>query len=422
MTQVLLIADDLTGALDCAVPFVGAGVEVCLTGDARQVGEALNRNPSVLAVNAATRHLEAAQARSAVSAIVDVAMARGVRCVFKKTDSVLRGNVGAELDALAAYGPVHFVPAYPQMNRIVVEGVLYVDGVPVADSALGADPFEPVTASSVRAIIAAQSAAKVRLVRENEPVSTAAEGIAVYDAASERAVDARAAQLLDADRCALVAGCAGLAGALAQRMGIPKSAHDAASLLASCDPHLLALCGSVNPVSVGQCRYAERQGTPVFPLEGCALTDPAWAGGPEGTAFAQAVADSWATRTLTVVDGSTPASPTSGPTAGRDGCEAVASHLARALIATCCARGCGTVLVMGGDVLRAFLREADVSSLEMLGEVERGVVLSRIPWERGSLSVISKSGGFGAPSLFTDLARSLEPAPAAACEPACAAR
>lgn len=57
--------------------------------------------------------------------------------IYKKTDSALRGNIGAELGALvAASGQkiLPFVPAFPQMNRITKGGIHYIDGVPVTES------------------------------------------------------------------------------------------------------------------------------------------------------------------------------------------------------------------------------------------------------------------------------------------------
>lgn len=37
-----------------------------------------------------------------------------------------------------------FVPAFPAMRRITVDGVHYIDGIPVKESVFGQDPFEPV--------------------------------------------------------------------------------------------------------------------------------------------------------------------------------------------------------------------------------------------------------------------------------------
>jgi uncharacterized protein YgbK (DUF1537 family) len=54
--------------------------------------------------------------------------------VFKKTDSLLRGNIADEIGALAEIAPVLFVPALPQLARTVVGGILTVEGVPLQDT------------------------------------------------------------------------------------------------------------------------------------------------------------------------------------------------------------------------------------------------------------------------------------------------
>ena len=62
---------------------------------------------------------------------------------FKKIDSTLRGRIGAEVDALMrATGPRTAVvcPAFPAQGRVVLDRVLLVDGVPVAETPIARDP------------------------------------------------------------------------------------------------------------------------------------------------------------------------------------------------------------------------------------------------------------------------------------------
>ena len=59
--------------------------------------------------------------------------------IYKKTDSTLRGNIAAELRALADLFPtwrIGYAPAYPALGRTVKNGVLYVDDVPVSETAV----------------------------------------------------------------------------------------------------------------------------------------------------------------------------------------------------------------------------------------------------------------------------------------------
>ena len=90
----------------------------------------------------------------------------GVKKKKKTPHPARRGNSGAERTALLrASGEkrLPFLPAYPQVGRTTVGGVHLVNGVPVAESVFGQDPFEPVRHSSVAELIAAQSGVPVPL-------------------------------------------------------------------------------------------------------------------------------------------------------------------------------------------------------------------------------------------------------------------
>ncbi|MDR1060470.1 MAG: four-carbon acid sugar kinase family protein [Clostridiales bacterium] len=100
MIELVVIADDLTGALDTGAQFAKQGVATFVAGRAEPDFSAADPSCAVIAVNAESRHLPAREAAERVRRIVRDAMAHGARRFYKKTDSGLRGNVGAELAAL----------------------------------------------------------------------------------------------------------------------------------------------------------------------------------------------------------------------------------------------------------------------------------------------------------------------------------
>ena len=133
--RLLLIADDLTGSLDAAVQFERAGVSTFVT--MRDATETPGADVSVLAVDIESRHLPPGEAARRVERCVEAAVRAGIRRFYKKTDSTLRGNIGAELAAmLRATGvqELYFVSALPDAGRITRGGVQYVDGVPLHGS------------------------------------------------------------------------------------------------------------------------------------------------------------------------------------------------------------------------------------------------------------------------------------------------
>ena len=140
--KLLILADDFTGALDTGVQFAARGASTCVVVDPDYPME--QAREQVLILDAETRHLSGQQAYEVVFQAVERALAAGFTHIYKKTDSALRGNVGAELTAVldaAKASCLAFLPALPKMNRVTRQGIHYIDGVPVAESVFGKDPF-----------------------------------------------------------------------------------------------------------------------------------------------------------------------------------------------------------------------------------------------------------------------------------------
>lgn len=139
-----ILADDLTGACDCAAPFAarGARVVVCL----QPAGPApKSATWDVLVVNTDSRHQTAAEARARVRRGALLLRQGGWPLGFKKIDSTLRGHIGAELEELLELGVVRawLAPAFPQQGRTVEAGHLLVHGAPLAESAPGREGAPP---------------------------------------------------------------------------------------------------------------------------------------------------------------------------------------------------------------------------------------------------------------------------------------
>ncbi len=123
--ECLLIADDLTGACDAAVAFSarGAATEAAL--------DPAGRSPAseVLALSTDSRDFP----DDILTEFMQNLACRvpPARVIFKKIDSTLRGNAGAEILAVAAAFACEAVlvtPAFPAMRRVVESGYLCVTG------------------------------------------------------------------------------------------------------------------------------------------------------------------------------------------------------------------------------------------------------------------------------------------------------
>lgn len=134
-----LVADDLTGAADTAVEFCEAGFStaVCLSAEAISRCEA-----EVCAVSTDSRELSAQQAVVKALEFSHALKSADRRLVFKKIDSLMRGNVAAETEALVrdwGFDRALLSPALPRLGRRCAKGVLRTqDGqdiaLPVSDA------------------------------------------------------------------------------------------------------------------------------------------------------------------------------------------------------------------------------------------------------------------------------------------------
>ena len=406
MDKLLVIADDFTGALDTGVQFaaVGAATRVVTGADCDwDQMEAVQ----VLVVDTESRHMMAREAYGAVFRTVRSAMAAGFNYIYKKTDSALRGNVGAELAAVqdgVGEGTVAFLPALPNMDRVTRRGVHYINGVPVAESVFGRDPFEPVRVSSVADIIGQQTAIPVTVHGVGEDGPYPCRGIHVYDAATEEDLRSTARRLREQDRLRVLAGCAGMASVLPELMQLGGGDVPAPALRGD----LLTICGSVNPITRAQLDAAERAGALRLTLTPEQKLDPGWAASAEG----QAVTAAWAEQIKGAVNAIVECGANDRPTQEhvarlglsleqtRQRIAAAMGGVLRRLLDLGVERD---LLVTGGDTLLAFMHLTGQDTLIPLGEIQPGVVLSRIRYGGRDFNLMSKSGGFGTETLLADL-------------------
>lgn len=131
----LILADDLTGAADCAIAFAKTGCETVVSWGAGDNSFAVD----VTSVDVDSRRFPAAAAAARHVAAQATRWCAGAR-LYKKIDSTLRGQPAAELAAqLAAIAaksgkraPLAVVaPAFPGAGRLTIGGKVMVNGAPL---------------------------------------------------------------------------------------------------------------------------------------------------------------------------------------------------------------------------------------------------------------------------------------------------
>lgn len=414
MIQLLIIADDFTGGLDTGVQFAQRGIRTRVVTDPQADLQSAADGAQVLVVVAETRHIPAQEAYAVVRQVVQAGAALGIPYIYKKTDSGLRGNIGAELQAVmdaAGESILAFMPAMPANGRITVEGVHYVNGVPVAESVFGRDPFEPVRESVVTRLLALQTETPAVSVTADE-LPEGQEGIWVVDARTDEELRRTGERLAALGRLRVMAGCAGFAAVLPELLSLNMQSAPACPAL---DGGLLVLCGSVNPITQRQLRYAEEHGfARVHILPDQKLT-PGYFKSAEGLRTLDGWTSMMTSRPWMILDANDDddanrytaayASARGIDTEGlRRGISTALGDILPAVL-----RGPKrTLLITGGDTLLQCMNRMGVFDMEPLLEVFPGVVLARFEADGREQLVMTKSGGFGQETLLTDIKARIE--------------
>ena len=411
-TGYIVLADDLTGACDTAVQFASGETSVRLVLSDLRAAAAEN-GPDVLAYSTESRALASVEAYRRTR---DAAQATGRRPIYKKVDSTLRGNVGAEIDALLDTLPDEaalLCPTLPAQGRSVVGGHLLVYGTPISQTPLADDFNTPVHHSHIPTLLAEQTDRKIGTVDAScvaaGPDAVAAQlralvedevTIVVADAQSDPDLGCLAQACNRSEREFVLCGSAGLAAPLVS--GGARSAEPPAPV-----EGIVFVVGSLHRVAQTQARTLSRRARwPLLSLSPQAALD----GGDEWAEwFARMRADlellaTQASGVVLVADRDAPNAWPVGAHRGPAGREITGlisdriAEVAETAVELMDARG---LFVTGGDTAAATLRRLGAGGVELAGELESGVPFGRVTGGlREGLFIATKAGAFGGADLL----------------------
>ena len=354
-----IVADDLTGACDTGALFTArAPVPVSVWP----------RRPPASAVTVVDTESRTLTAADAAERLTTVATGGRARQWFKKIDSTLRGPIGSEVDALMrATGTASGVlcPALPAQRRVVLDRVLLVDGVPVAETAIGRDPHFPGGSSSVVELLRPQLDRALAWIPIDQlragPEALAARvrrlagAVIIADAETDADLDALAEATLAVTPPPLLVGAAGLARALALRLGLLGERAELPS-----GGRWLIVAGSAHPATRRQVQEARAAGLTV-------LATPERRAADRGDAVAR---------------------------------------LAAQAVAAIERERWDLVVVTGGETAVALWSALGAERLDLIGAPAPGLALGQLRAPgRDPLAVLTKAGGFGPPDLLVTLQR-----------------
>lgn len=273
--QVVAVADDLSGATETLAALGLWGAKVWLNTDSPKdfLNELDSGNDMVIDTN--SRLLSTAQARLSAKKIRNLlSNAQRSALVFRKVDSLLRGNIATEVEEALDQGPVVIALANPETGRTNVDGSVLVKGVALHETGLW-DLEEHEPWRSIGAALGNLPSVVIPLVKVRSGVQELAQAliecanaraIAICDAETDTDLDAIAQATRQITDVQLI-GTAGLARAIARIVRPTHKAVQAPSVMAR---NVMVIVGSGAEASRRQVAELDKQGTKsyIFGVEG----------------------------------------------------------------------------------------------------------------------------------------------------------
>ncbi|ABD89950.1 four-carbon acid sugar kinase family protein [Rhodopseudomonas palustris] len=389
----LILADDLTGAADCAIAFGRRGRAAAVTWG--EADAAQDHQLPVLAYDAASRGLSAADAARRHAEVL-TQLAAAERILFKKIDSTLRGQPAAETAATLSYLKSRlggafgvFAPAFPATGRTTIDGRIVVGGQPLEQAEVWqrdhsyptADLVDVLASAGVRGekvTLAAIRGGELRAVFAK--LSRQGDVVAVCDAETDQDLHLIADASLPASPSTFFIGSGGLAHALAgleaehavAPLRIPTSAHGTLIVVGS-------LAGASRSAA---CKLVATGTVAHFPVTPQTLLNDG--GGRAELALAVMQRLSGGGDALVEIVMNDHPDMALGPK--------LAQRLAETLQSV--APSIGAFAATGGETAAALLARFGVNGIRLADEIEPGVSLG-LTLGRLSVPIATKAGAFG---------------------------
>lgn len=139
--MIVILADDFSGAAELAGIAAARGFQTELHTRFDPASDA-----EVIAVDTDTRLRTEAEAARLTGRLAREIAERRPDWIYKKTDSVLRGHVRAEIEAILDATGLReclLIPANPSKDRLIRDGRYFVAGVPLEQTVFAHDPDFP---------------------------------------------------------------------------------------------------------------------------------------------------------------------------------------------------------------------------------------------------------------------------------------
>lgn len=411
MHKMLIVADDLTGAADCAAVCAHDGTEpvVLLSLPGEQDRPIALPEASVISIDANTRRLSAVDAAETTAALLEACQSSVAEdCIFfKKVDSTLRGNIAAELAAAlrvrrtrTGATSILMAPAFPRHGRTTQAGMQRVHGRMLEHPDTWIN--EPAVARSDIAEILSEAGLTCALIdlatvrgaenhlRESMLQLARSSDALICDAEEDDDLRSIANASMSLGGNTIWAGSAGLAAHLPEAAGFASGSKAAARLECESGPTLFVV-GSFSSASREQARQltaADDLTTVVVSHRHLLASQASTAARKHALRISAALEQGQ--DVLLMLDDTERATPEE------------AEQLTRALsqLVLPAAKLAGALVATGGQTARSLLEVWGVQRLRILGEVEAGLPYAVTEGWTRTIPILTKAGGFGSPDTL----------------------
>jgi uncharacterized protein YgbK (DUF1537 family) len=350
-----VIADDLTGAAELAT----AAADMGFSAEVHTVFDPAS-DADIICLDTDTRSLSPQDGSEVVTRVSRDVLRAKPSWFFKKTDSVLRGNVRAEIEAVLRVTGLRralLVPANPSKDRIIRDGVYYVHGVPLDQTAFSTDRDHPRTSKDVRELLGP---------------SIGPEDVELPDLKNLEDVRSHAGA---ADESTLAAGGVDFFRAVLDVRGGARMAPPVRETIL---PPVLLCCGSLQAWCAGRAGHCDEHGIPVI-LPGDNLTVEPWAERVIKAVVAGGIA-------MTAIGKKNPLRP-----------EHLTDSLAKMIVRVLERQKISTLCLEGGATAGAVLKALNVNRLTAVASTLPGVAALRSAM---TPSLLLKPGSYPWPEPF----------------------
>jgi D-threonate/D-erythronate kinase len=380
-----VIADDLTGAAELGAVGLRHGFSAEVVANGKPSGEA-----DLVCVDTDSRGRTPREAARRVTAAVKLLQKAGAEWIYKKVDSVLRGQVAPEIEAMMkqlGFERALLAPANPSLGRTIRDGKYFIRGKLIHKTEFARDPQFPRTSARVLELLDMPQVFSICVAGLKDPMP--ASGIIMAEASSPPDVREWAKRRTPG---LLLAGGAEFFDALLAE-GRPGNTSPPEYIPTTGSVRDFFISGSSTAVARKFATAARRQKTPVFSLP----QELAW-----GTDLQPEVAEAIAQRIAVAFDAHRRVLLTVGLPPVRDTLLStpLSGHVVRIAEAVLRRVNVGRVWAEGGATAAELVWRMGWSRLKVMRELAPGVATLALTGEKDMLLTI-KPGSYAWPEQWT---------------------